>query len=358
MAGPFAHLDGHEQVVYGADPDAGLRCIIAIHSTRLGPALGGTRFYPYADETAALVDVLRLAKAMTYKAAVAGLDLGGGKAVIIGDPARDKREDLLRAYGRVVESLGGRYVTACDVGTTPADLAVVARETRWATGADTSEGGSGDSGIMTAHGVFVGIRACLQRVFGDSSPRGRHVALQGVGKVGRRLAEALAAEGARLTVGDVDDGAATWCAEHLGAEVVGADKVHAVDADVFSPNALGGVLNDETLPELQCRIVAGAANNQLLEPRHGDALAEAGILYAPDFVINAGGLIQVADELHPDGRSEARVRARTEQIGQRLLEVFDVAEREGVSTAVAADRVAERRIAAVGRLRGYWLPNR
>lgn len=358
MAGPFAQLDGHEQVVFGADPEAGLRCIIAIHSTRLGPALGGTRFYPYPDEGTALTDVLRLSRAMTYKAAVAGLDLGGGKAVIIGDPASDKREDLLRAYGRVVESLGGRYVTACDVGTTAADLAVVRHETRWATGADVAEGGSGDSGVLTAHGVFVGIRACLARVFGDSAVRGRHVALQGVGKVGRRLAEALAAEGAKLTIGDVDDDAAAWCAEHLGADVVGADKVHAVDADVFSPNALGGVINDTTVPELQCRIVAGAANNQLLEPAHGAALADAGILYAPDFVINAGGLVQVADELHAGGFSATRARARTERIGERLAEVFEVADREGVPTAEAADRVAERRIAAIGRLRGYWLPKR
>ena len=356
MAGPFARMDGHEQVVFGADPDSGLRCIIAVHSTRLGPALGGTRFYPYADEDEALVDVLRLAKAMAYKAACAGLDLGGGKAVIIGDPARDKSEALLRAYGRIVESLGGRYVTACDVGTYPADLALVGRETRWATGADPVEGGSGDSGVLTAHGTFVGILGCLERVWGSRELRGRHVAVQGVGKVGRRLAEALAAGGAKVTVGDVDEAAAAWCAEHLGADVVPADKVHAVDADVYSPNALGGVIDDVTLPALQCRVVAGAANNQLLEPRHGDALAEAGILYAPDFVVNAGGLIQVADELSPDGYSAARARARTEAIADRLHEVFDVADAERVSTAAAADLVAERRMAAVGRLRHFWLP--
>lgn len=356
MDAPFSQFDGHEQVVFGADADSGLRCIVAVHSTRLGPAVGGARFHPYADEAEALADALRLSKAMAYKAACAGLDLGGGKAVIIGDPATDKSEALLRAYGRVVASLGGRYVTACDVGTTPADLAVVGRETRWATGADPVEGGSGDSGVMTAYGTYVGIKACSARAFGRDDLAGRHVSVLGVGKVGRRLVELLAAEGTRLSVADVNEAATAWCAEHYGAEVVPVDKAHAVDADVFSPNALGGVIHDGTLPELQCRVVAGAANNQLAEPRHGDALAEAGILYAPDYVINAGGLIQVADELNPRGYSEARVRVRTEGIAARLHEVFVAADAQGVSTAVAADRLAERRMAAVGRLRQFWLP--
>jgi len=356
VEGPFALLDGHEQVVYGSDDASGLRCIVAIHSTRLGPALGGTRCYPYATEADALVDALRLSKAMAYKAACAGLDLGGGKAVIIADPATQKSEALLRAYGRFVEGLGGRYVTACDVGTSPADLAVVRRETRWAAGYDTAEGGSGDSGVLTAYGTFVGLRACAERAFGSPSLRGRHVAIAGVGKVGRRLAGLLAEDGARLTVADVDESATAWCAEHLGADVVPADRVHAVDADVFSPNALGGVIDDHRLRELQCRVVAGAANNQLAEPRHGEALADGGILYAPDYVINAGGLIQVADELHPGGYSEARVRGRVERIGDRLREVFALAAADRVTTAAAADRVAERRLAAVGRLRDFWLP--
>ena len=356
MTGPFSLLDGHEQVVFGNDPESGLRCIIAIYSTALGPALGGTRFYPYASEEEALIDVLRLSKGMAYKAACAGLDLGGGKAVIIGDPAKDKSEALLRAYGRVVESLGGRYVTACDVGTYPADLALVARETRWATGTDVVEGGSGDSSILTAYGTFLGIKASLQKVYGSSDPSGRHVAVQGVGKVGMKLAEHLAAEGARLTVSDVSDAATSQAAQRFGAEVVSSDKIHAVDADVFSPNALGGVINDQTLPELQCRIVAGAANNQLLHERHAAALNEAGILYAPDYVINAGGVIQVGDELHRDGYSPERARARAEQIGTRLLEIFEMADERGVSTEVAAELVAEARIASVGRLRGFWLP--
>jgi valine dehydrogenase (NAD+) len=356
MEGPFRLLDGHEQVVYGADPDSGLRCIIAVHSTALGPALGGTRFYPYASEDDALVDVLRLAKAMTYKAACAGLDLGGGKAVIIGDPATDKTEALLRAYGRMVASLGGRYVTACDVGTYPADLAVVRRETRWAAGSDVVEGGSGDSSVPTAYGTYIGIKACAEHVWGGSDLSDRHVAVQGVGKVGRRLAVHLHDDGVRLSVADVDDEATAWCAEHLSAEVVANDKIHAVDADVFSPNALGGGINDATLPELQCRVVAGAANNQLLETRHAGSLADAGILYAPDYVLNAGGLIQVADELHRDGYSPERVRARAERIGPRLLQVFALAEQRGITTAAAAELVAEQRLGSVGRLRRFWLP--
>ncbi len=358
MQGPFSLLDGHEQVVFGHDDETGLRCIIAVYSTALGPALGGTRFYPYATEEDALVDVLRLSKGMAYKAACAGLDLGGGKAVIIGDPLTDKSEALLRAYGRVVESLGGRYVTACDVGTYTADLAIVARETRWATGTDVVEGGSGDSSILTAYGTYLGIKACLQQVYGSAVLSDRHVAIQGVGKVGMKLAEHLAAEGARLTVSDVNEAATVACAERFAAEVVPNDKIHAVDADVYSPNALGGVVNDTTLPEMQCRIVAGAANNQLLEDRHADALRDAGILYAPDYVINAGGVIQVGDELHPDGYSAERARARTEQIGARLLEVFAMAEQRGVSTEAAAELVAEQRMASVGRLRRFWLPGR
>jgi valine dehydrogenase (NAD+) len=355
MEGPFSLLNGHEQVTYANDPGSGLRCIIAIHSTRLGPALGGTRFYPYASEQEALVDALRLSRAMTYKAACAGLDLGGGKAVILGDPATDKSEALLRAYGRFVESLGGRYVTACDVGTYPRDMAIVRRETRWATGADLEEGGSGDSGVMTAYGAYVGMKACAEQVWGSDNLGNRHVAVSGIGKVGRVLVEHLHAEGARLTVADVDDGASAWAAEHTGADIVGVDKIHAVDADIYSPNALGGVVNDATLPELSVEVIAGAANNQLLAAEHGAALHDAGVLYAPDYIINAGGLIQVGDELHPDGYSPARTKRRVGQIGDRLREVFHLAEVDGIPTSVAAERFAERRIADIGRLRGLWL---
>ncbi len=356
MEGPFSLLEGHEQVVYGNDPASGLRCIVAIYSTALGPALGGTRFYPYATEDEALVDVLRLSKAMAYKAACAGLDLGGGKAVIIGDPARDKTEPLLRAYGRVIASLGGRYVTACDVGTYPPDMALVARETRWATGTDVLEGGAGDSSLLTAYGLYIGIKACAGRRFGTADLAGRHVAIQGLGKVGYRLAEHLHGEGAKLTVADVASPAVARCADSFGADVAAVEEIHSVEADVFSPNALGGVINDRTLPRLRCAVVAGAANNQLLQPRHGEALAEAGILYAPDFVINAGGLIQVGDELRAGGYRFDRAKARAERIGDRLNEVFDLADALGITTAEAADRVAEQRMASVSRLRGFWLP--
>jgi valine dehydrogenase (NAD+) len=357
MGEPFQQFDGHEQVVFGRDDDTGLRAIIAIHSTRLGPSLGGTRFYPYADEGAALTDVLRLSKAMAYKAAAAGLDLGGGKAVIIGDPATDKNEALLRAYGRLVESLGGRYITACDIGTYPADMAIVARETRWATGADTVEGGSGDSGVLTAYGAFVGLQACADEVWRSPSLDGRHVAIQGVGKVGRRLAAYVHEAGGKVSVADTNEEAVAWCAERFAAEVVSVDKIHAVDADIYSPNALGAVLNDETIGELQCRVVGGAANNQLAEPGHAEALADLGVLYAPDYVINAGGVIQVADELHPGGYSEERARARTTAIGERLRAIFALARSDGVTTAVAADRYAEQRMADVGGLRRFWLPS-
>lgn len=349
MKGPFSVLagHGHEQILYGADEASGLRCIIAVHSTTLGPAIGGTRYHPYDTEEDALADVLRLSEAMTYKAAVSGLDCGGGKAVIWGDPTTGKSEALLRAYGRMVDSLGGRYVTACDVGTYPDDMAVINRETQWVIGSVPEEGGSGDSGVTTALGTYVGMRACAMHVWGSEDLSGRHVAMQGVGKVGRRLAQHLADEGARLTVADSDEQAAAWCAEHLGAEVVGTDKIHAVDCDIFSPNALGNAVSESTLPELSCRIVAGAANNQLADDALGRALDEAGILYAPDFVINAGGLIQVTDELRPGGFSEPRAHRAARGIGERLGEVLRVAREERRPTTDAALRVAERRISAV-----------
>ena len=345
----FDHFEGHEQVVFAADPASGLRCIVAIHSTALGPGLGGTRFKPYPSDQAALIDVLRLSRGMTYKNACAGLDHGGGKGVILGDPAALRSDALFRAYGRVVASLGGRYITACDVGTKPPDMAVIRRETPWVTGMDVADGGSGDSGVLTAWGVYVGIKACLARVHGDPSPQGRHVAIQGVGKVGRRLAEHLAADGARLTLADVNEPAVSELAARLGADIAPVDRVHAVACDVLSPNALGAVLNDDTIPELACRVVAGGANNQLAEDRHSKLLRERGVLYAPDFVINAGGVIQISDELHPEGHSPERAKAKTEAIADRLTEIFDVADQESLDTATAAERVAEARISAARR---------
>ena len=351
----FDRFVGHEQVVFGQDDDSGLRCIIAIHSTALGPALGGTRFHPYPDDDAALTDVLRLSRAMSYKAACAGLDVGGGKAVIIGDPATDKSEPLLRAYGRMIASLGGRYVTACDVGTYPADMEVISRETRWATGRPASHGGAGDSGILTALGVFVSMQACAHDRWGSRSLSGRHVAVQGLGKVGRRLVEHLLEDGAKVTVTDVDEDALARVADQDGVDAVAPDEIHDVDADVFSPNALGAVLTEDTIPRLQVEVVCGGANNQLATDEDDNRLAERGILYAPDYVVNAGGLITVSDELDPLGHSEARATAKVEHIGDTLLEIFAESREAGVTTEEAAERVAEKRMAAVARLRGFWL---
>lgn len=353
--GIFERFDGHEQVVFGHDEATGLKCIIAVHSTALGPSLGGTRFHPYPDDDAALTDVLRLSRAMSYKAACAGLDLGGGKAVIIGDPETDKSEPLLRAYGRIVESLRGRYVTACDVGTYPNDMVVVSRETRWATGLPAAHGGAGDSGILTALGVFVAMQACAQHQWGTPSLSGRHVAVQGLGKVGRRLVEHLLADGAKVTVADVNESAVAAVADQPGVETVAADAILEVDADVVSPNALGAVLSETSIPRLQAKVVCGGANNQLATDEDDNRLSDRGILYAPDYVVNAGGLITVAEELHPTGHSDSRATAKVEHIGDTVLEIFAEARRAGVTSEEAAERVAERRMAAVTGLRRFWL---
>lgn len=351
----FERFHGHEQVVFGQDEATGLRAIIAIHSTALGPALGGTRFHAYPDDDAALTDVLRLSRAMSYKAACAGVDQGGGKAVIIGDPDTDKTEPLLRAYGRMIESLGGRYVTACDVGTYPADMELIARETRWATGRPASHGGAGDSGILTALGVFVSMQACAQERWGTPSLAARHVAVQGLGKVGRRLVEHLLADGAKVTATDVDEDAVAKVAEMPGVDTVAPDEIVDVDADVFSPNALGAVLTEDSIARLQVEVVCGGANNQLATEDDDNRLDDRGILYAPDYVVNAGGLITVSDELHPTGHSEARATSKVERIGDTLLEIFREARDAGVTSEEAAVRVAEKRMAAVSRLRGFWL---
>jgi valine dehydrogenase (NAD+) len=349
---------GHEQVVFCQDAGSGLRAIIAIYSTALGPGLGGTRFYPYPSEDAALADVLNLSRAMTYKNALAGLDLGGGKAVIIGDPARDKSEPLLRAYGRFVQSLGGRYITACDIGTYSEDMDLIARECRYVTGRTTFEGGAGDSSILTAFGVFQGMRAAAGHAWGDTSLTGRRVGIEGVGKVGRRLAGLLADAGARVMICDVNpDAVARVRAEHPDAEVArDRSELLAADLDVYAPCALGGALGDDTVPALSARIVCGGANNQLAHPGIEKVLADRGILYAPDYVVNAGGVIQVADELH--GFSFERARARAERIFDTTRRIFALADEEGVPPAAAADRLAERRMSEVGRLRGVWLGDR
>ncbi|WP_219469402.1 Glu/Leu/Phe/Val family dehydrogenase [Nonomuraea rhizosphaerae] len=350
-----SHKDVHEQVVFCADEQSGLRAIIAIHNTALGPALGGTRFYPYAGEQEALADALNLAKGMAYKNALAGLDLGGGKAVIIGDPAQDKSEALLRAYGRFVDSLGGRYITACDVGTYSEDMDVIARESRFVTGRTLAHGGAGDSSILTSFGVFQGMRASAEIVYGTPSLRGRRVGVEGVGKVGHRLVDLLREDGADVVVCDVDPRAVERVRErHPGVEVLpDAHALTMADIDVFAPCALGGALDDHTVARLRAKIVCGAANNQLAHPGVEKQLDERGILYAPDYVVNSGGVIQVADEI--EGFNMDRARAKATQIYDTTLKIFAIAAEEGVPPAVAADRLAERRMSEVGRIRGIWL---
>ncbi|CAI7980184.1 MULTISPECIES: Glu/Leu/Phe/Val dehydrogenase dimerization domain-containing protein [Parafrankia] len=346
----------HEQVVFCSDRASGLRAVIAIYSTALGPALGGTRFHAYPDEASALADALALSRAMAYKAACAGLDLGGGKAVILGDPARDKTEALLRAYGRFIASLGGRYVTACDVGTYVEDMDTVARETRWVTGRSPAHGGSGDSGVLTAYGVFEGMRACARHRWGTPSLAGRRVAVSGVGKVGLRLVGHLVEEGATVLAGDTDPGALRRLgARHPDVQLVAdPDELLRAEVDIYAPCALGGVLTDEVVPALRAEIVCGGANNQLAHPGMDKVLSDAGVLYAPDFVVNAGGLIQVADEI--EGYSPERARARAARIFDTALDIFRLAEAEGATPAVAAGRFAERRMTDIGRLRGILLP--
>jgi valine dehydrogenase (NAD+) len=349
---------GHEQVVFCSDAESGLKAIIAVHSTALGPALGGTRFYPYADEDAAVADALRLSAAMSYKNSLAGLDLGGGKAVIIGDPRTDKTEALLRAYGRFVEALGGRYLTACDVGTYNADLDVVARETRFAHGRSEAYGGCGDSSVLTAYGVFQGMRAAAQHSWGSPSLAGRTVAVAGVGKVGSWLTGHLVADGADLVVTDVDPAAVERLQTKYPSVRAVADTEELVGTphDVYAPCALGGALDEKTVANLPARIVCGGANNQLAAPEVAEQLRSRGILYAPDYLVNAGGVIQVEDERH--GFSFERAQTRATGIFDIALRVFEAADAEGVSPAVAADRLAEERIRSVGRLATIRLPQR
>ncbi|MCW2621551.1 MAG: Glu/Leu/Phe/Val dehydrogenase dimerization region [Frankiales bacterium] len=331
---------GHEQVVFVQDRASGLRAIIAIYSTALGPALGGTRFYPYASEELALTDVLRLSRAMAYKAAVAGLDLGGGKAVILGDPATDKTEALLEAYGTAVEQLGGRYYTACDVGTFVADMDVVARRSSHVTGRSRELGGAGDSAVLTAFGVFQAMRAAAQATWGTPSLAGRRVGVEGVGKVGRRLVQHLLEDGADVVVSDTLPAAL----ELVPAPSLSVADLRAARLDVFSPCALGGALSDATVQSLQAAVVCGAANNQLAHPGVEAALQDRGVLYVPDYVANAGGLVQVEDEIH--GFDLERARARAATIFDTVLTVLATAQAHGEPPATAADRLAEARMSA------------
>ncbi|OEU96312.1 Leu/Phe/Val dehydrogenase [Streptomyces oceani] len=340
---------GHEQVVLCQDRASGLRAVIAIHSSALGPALGGTRFHAYASEEDALEDALNLARGMSYKNALAGLAHGGGKAVIIGDPAELKSEELLAAYGRFVASLGGRYVTACDVGTYVQDMDVVARECRWTTGRSPANGGAGDSSVLTAFGVFQGMRASAEHLWGKPTLRGRRVGIAGVGKVGHHLVEHLLEDGAEVLVTDVrPESVERVRAAHPEVSVVAdTDALVRTDGlDVYAPCALGGALDDATVAALTARVVCGAANNQLAHPGVEKDLADRGVLYAPDYVVNAGGVIQVADELR--GFDFARAKAKATQIQDTTLAIFRRAEADGVPPAVAADRLAEQRMAEAG----------
>jgi valine dehydrogenase (NAD+) len=346
---------GHEQVIFCQDAPSGLRAIIAIYSTRLGPALGGTRFYPYPSEAAALQDVLNLSRAMTYKNALAGLDHGGGKAVIIGDPAQLKSEALLRAYGRFVQSLNGRYVTACDVGTYSEDMDLIARECSHVTGRTVANGGAGDSSVLTAFGVFQGMRAAAQHAWGTDTLDGRRVAVEGVGKVGRRVVGHLTEAGAQVVICDVSAAAIERVlAEHPGVEVAASQaELAAAEMDIYSPCALGGSVDDTVAGQLSARIICGGANNQLAHPGLEKQLADRGVIYVPDYVVNSGGVIQVADELQ--GFSFDRAQARAAQIFETTRQILTVAHDDGVPPVVAADRLAERRIADVGGLRSIWL---
>jgi len=345
----------HEQVVFCHDRQSGLRAIIAIFSSALGPALGGTRFYPYEREEEALADVLNLARGMAYKNALAGLDLGGGKAVIWGDPGTDKTEPLLRAYGRFVQSLGGRYITACDVGTDVADMDIIARECRYVTGRSPEHGGAGDSSILTAWGVFQGMRASAEHLWGAPTLRDRRVGVAGVGKVGRHLVEHLLTDGAAVIITDVNEQAIERArAGHPEVEVAGdTETLITSDLDVYAPCALGAALDDDTVPALTAKVVCGAANNQLAHPGIEKLLEDRGVLYAPDYVVNSGGVIQVADEI--EGFVFERARAKATGIFDTTRRIFALAAEEGVPPAVAADRLAERRMAEVGRLRTILL---
>ncbi len=341
----------HEQVVFCHDPVVGLRAIIAIHSTRLGPALGGVRMFPYADEEAALHDVLRLAEAMTYKAAVAGLPLGGGKAVILGDPGRDKTPELFGALGRNIDDLGGRYITAEDSGTNQNDMAQIAKHTRHVTGIPRADGTRGDVAAPTALGVFLSMKVALRRARGTDDLSKAHVALAGVGNVGSELAKLLAAARAKLTIADKDTARAQNAARDYGAKVVAPDAIHTVKADIYAPCALGGVLNDDTIPHIGAKIIVGAANNQLLDATiHSAMLAERGILYAPDYVVNAGGIIQIYLDMPAESKKEtastAAKKISVSQIADTLKEIFTISQNRACTTEAAAQEIAQRRLAA------------
>jgi len=336
-------FDHHEQVAFFDDKATGLKAIISVHSTAMGPACGGTRMYPYATADDALTDVLRLSRGMSYKNAIADLPLGGGKAVILGDPAKDKNDARLAAYAEAVNTLGGRYITAMDVGVGPKDMPAIARVTKYVAGFDQPGKKGGDSGPLTALGVFVGLKAAVKHKLGTDTTKGLTVAIQGLGKVGQGVAKRLHAEGAKLVVADVSEEAVRRAVDAFGAREASPDSIVTAECDVFSPNALGAILNDDTVMALRAKVVAGGANNQLARDAHGKILMERGVLYAPDYVVNGGGIIRVAGQIYDWDDQE--IERRTLAIADTLSMVFKRADTEHLPTNVIADRMAEERIA-------------
>jgi leucine dehydrogenase len=353
----FKYLEryDYEQVVFCQDKNSGLKAIIAIHDTTLGPALGGTRMWTYESEEAAVIDALRLARGMTYKNAAAGLNLGGGKTVIIGDPRKDKNEEMFRAFGRYIQGLNGRYITAEDVGTTVHDMDTIYQETSYVTGISPAFGSSGNPSPATAFGVYRGMKASAKEAFGSDSLEGKVVAVQGVGNVAFHLCRYLHEEGAQLIVTDINKEAVQRAVDEYGAKAVDPDDIYDVECDIYAPCALGATVNDETIKKLKAKVIAGSANNQLAESRHGDILFENGIVYAPDYVINAGGVINVADELY--GYNRERAMSRIETIYDNIEKVFDISKRDHIPTNVAADRMAEERIQHMHNSRSTFLQN-
>ena len=344
----------YEQVVFCQDKTSGLKAIIAIHDTTLGPALGGCRMWPYKTEEEALVDALRLARGMTYKNAAAGLSIGGAKTVIIGDPKKDKSEALFRALGRYIEGLNGRYITAEDVNTTVEDMNYIFEETNYVTGSSAAKDGSGNPSPKTALGVLYAMKATAKEVYGSDSLEGKTVSVQGVGNVSYSLCEMLHEEGAKLIVTDINQNSVDLAVKNFGATAVGIDEIYSVDADIFCPCALGGVLNDETIPQLKVKAVCGSANNQLLDiEKHGKLIEEAGIVYAPDYIVNSGGVINVAQEL--SGYDEEKANNKIKDVYNQMKKVFEIAKNENITTAIAADRLAESRIEEMMRVRSSYI---
>jgi leucine dehydrogenase len=352
IEGVFDQMEkyGHEQVIFNYDKATGLKAIVAIHDTTLGPALGGCRMWNYETEQTALSDALRLSRGMTYKCAVAGVSHGGGKTVIIGDPRNDKSDELFQALGTYIETLKGRFYTGTDVGTVGMDFVSAAKQSKYLVGLPEEYGGSGNSAIITAFGVWRGVKATAREAFGSDSLNNLTIAVQGLGKVGYNLLSRLHKEGAKLIVTDVyEESVRKVKEEYPDITVVLPDEIYGVECDIFSPNALGAILNDQTIPLLKCKAICGAANNQLAEPRHGDAIQERGILYAPDYIANAGGLIQVADELK--GYNKERAFKNASLIYDILLQVYATSKQENLPTYKAADRMIESRIDKIGRIK-------